>query len=139
MKTRSCSAKSLSTIFVVLFCFAFSGTGLFAQAQEEVLVVADEMPVYPGGQMALLKFVYANITYPADAKENGIEGKVIVRFIINKEGKAVQPSISKGLYPSIDEEVIKVISKIPKFEPGKMAGKPVNVWYALPVTFKLVN
>jgi periplasmic protein TonB len=108
-----------------------------AGSQDEILVVADEMPSFPGGPKALMDLVYKNITYPEDAKDKGIEGKVIVRFVIDKEGKAGQASISKGLCPSIDKVVLNVINKIPKFIPGKMAGKPVSVWFALPITFKL--
>jgi protein TonB len=136
------SLKGLFNLIFVAILLCTIRTGVYAQpagSQEEILVVADEMPSYPGGPKALMDLVYKNITYPEDARDKGIEGKVIVRFVIDKEGKAVQASISKGLYPSIDKVVLAVINKIPKFVPGKMAGKPVNVWYALPITFRLEN
>jgi TonB family protein len=97
------------------------------------------MPSYPGGTKALMDQIYKNITYPADAKEKGIEGKVTIRFVVDKEGNVKQPSISKGLWPSIDNVVLSAITQISKFTPGKMAGRPVSVWYALPITFKLLK
>jgi len=105
--------------------------------ESDVLVFAEEMPAFPSGTKALIETIVKTIIYPNDAIVNKIEGKVTVRFIITKEGKAVQPSIIKGLLPSLDAEVIKAISKLPKFVPGKNSGVPVNVWYALPISFKL--
>jgi protein TonB len=122
---------------LLLLVFQTKAKSQTAGAQDEILVVADEMPSYPGGPKALMDMVYKNITYPEDAKDKGIEGKVIVRFVIDKEGKATQATISKGLCPSIDKIVLGVINRIPRFIPGKMAGKPVSVWYAMPITFKL--
>ena len=131
----------LPYLFLTAF-FIISSDNINAQTagkDEEIFIVADEMPSFPGGQKVLMETIYSKITYPEDAKEKGIQGKVTVRFVINKEGKPVQASISKGLCPSIDKEVLSVISKIPSFLPGKIAGKPVSVWYALPITFKLLN
>ena len=104
---------------------------------EDVVAVADEMPNFPGGTKALIDNVYSKIEYPADAVAKKVEGRVIVRFIVTKSGEAVQPSISKGLYPSIDKEVLRVVKNLPKFSPGKLKGQPVNVWYAIPITFKI--
>lgn len=124
----------------VLVC-AFN-LGANAQTQNlikesDVLVFAEEMPTFPNGAKSLIETIVKTITYPDDAVAKKIEGKVTVRFIITKEGKAVQPSIIKGLLPSLDAEVIKAINRLPKFIPGKNSGVPVNVWYALPISFKL--
>lgn len=105
--------------------------------ESDVLVFAEEMPAFPNGAKALLETIVNNISYPQDAIAKKVEGKVHVRFIITKEGKAVQPSIVKGLLPSLDAEVMKAINKLPKFAPGKNSGVPVNVWYAVPISFKL--
>lgn len=110
-----------------------------AQSTEEIFVAAEVMPSFPGGTTALMTSIYKNLSYPQDAKNNGIEGKVILRFVVTKEGNIVQPIIVKGLYPSIDKAVLDIVTKIPKFEPGSNGGKPVNVWYSIPITFKLVN
>ena len=126
-------------LLMAVIIFAFTGriNAQIAGTQEEIYVVADEMPTFPGGQKALMDAIYSKITYPADAIDKGIQGKVIVRFAINKEGKPVHASISKGLCSSIDKEVLDVINRIPNFIPGKIGGKPVSVWYALPITFKI--
>lgn len=144
MRTKSrrsngiCSIiRKLIPVCLITIVFLLSSEKSNAQSQDEILVVADEMPSFPGGQKALMELIYKNITYPADAIDKGIEGKVIVRFVVTKEGNITQPSISKGLYPSVDKAVIESIGKIPKFTPGKKDGKPVNVWFAVPVTFKL--
>lgn len=131
----------LITILVFMFVCAFTFDAN-AQAQEpikesDVLVFAEEMPAFPNGSKALVEAIVKTIDYPDDAIKQKIEGKVHVRFIITKDGKAVQPSIIKGLLPSLDSEVIKSINKLPKFIPGKNGGVPVNVWYAVPITFKL--
>jgi protein TonB len=133
------SAKMLSVLSLIVVMIAMSSA---AQAQEpiketDVLVFAEEMPAFPGGNKALIEAIVKNIRYPDDAIEKKIEGKVLVRFIITKEGSAVQPFITKSLLPSLDAEVLKSIKKLPKFTPGKNGGVPVHVWYAVPVMFKI--
>jgi len=103
----------------------------------DVLVFAEEMPAFPDGPKALIEAIVKTIIYPKDAIDRRIEGKVHVRFIVTKEGKAVQPSIIKGLLPSLDAEVLNAINRLPKFAPGKNGGVPVNVWYAVPISFKI--
>lgn len=97
----------------------------------------DEMPEYPGGEKALLDFIRNNIKYPKEALAEKIEGKVIVRFIVTKEGKSESISVLKGINPAIDAEAIRVIGLIKNWKPGKLNGKVVNVWYMIPVTFEL--
>jgi protein TonB len=122
-----------SVAFLLLFsCIAAAQD---KSSQEEILVVADEMPMFPGGPKALMETIQKNVTYPAEDYENGIQGKVILKFAVNKEGKAMLPSIVKGLSPSIDKVVLSVVDKLPRFEPAKNGGKPVSVWYAVPVAF----
>jgi|WetSurMetagenome_2_1015567.scaffolds.fasta_scaffold00097_37 TonB family protein len=102
-----------------------------------VYALVEEMPVFPGGDEALWKFIAENLEYPYEAKENGIQGKVIVRFCINKDGMVGQISISKGVEASLNAEAYRVVSILPAFKPGKQKGEPVNVWYSLPITFQL--
>ncbi len=97
----------------------------------------DEMPEYPGGEKALSDFIKNNIKYPKEALTEKLEGKVIVRFIVTKEGKSEGISVLKGVNPAIDAEAIRVIGLIKNWEPGKLNGKVVNVWYMIPVTFEL--
>lgn len=94
------------------------------------------MPEYPGGEKALLDFIKNNIKYPKDALAQKLEGKVIVRFIVTREGKSEGISVLKGVSSTIDAEAIRVIGLINNWKPGKLKGKVVNVWYTIPVTFE---
>jgi protein TonB len=107
------------------------------EAPQEVFVVVEEMPKFPGDEKALFDFIYANIQYPEIAKENNIQGRVILRFCVTYKGGVDQVSILKPVDPSLDNEAIRVIKMLPTWKPGKQGGKPVNVWYSVPVVFQL--
>ena len=100
-------------------------------------VVVEQMPIFPGGDAELLKFIGENTNYPDSAKVKGIQGRVIVRFIVNTEGKAEGATILKGVDPYLDAEALRVVSVLPAFNPGRQGGQPVNVWYMVPITFTL--
>jgi TonB family protein len=101
------------------------------------LVITDQMPQYPGGDVELLKFIGKNAKYPEAAKKDKIEGRVILRFIVTTEGKAEGISILKSVDPKLDTEAVRVVSMLSGFQPGLQGGMPVNVWYVVPVTFSL--
>jgi protein TonB len=107
------------------------------EAPAEVFVVVEEMPTFPGGEKSLMEFIYANIQYPDIAKENNIQGRVILKFCVTYKGGVDQVQVLKGVDPSLDNEAIRVIKLLPAWKPGKQGGKPVNVWYNVPVTFQL--
>jgi protein TonB len=107
------------------------------EAPREVFVVVEEMPSFPGGDAELFKFIYDNIKYPELAKENNIQGKVILRFCVTYKGTVDQVSVVRGVDPSLDQEAIRVIKMLPLWKPGKQGGKPVNVWYSVPISFQL--
>lgn len=112
------------------------------EVQEEdpeatVFVVVEEMPMYPGGDAELLKYISEHTQYPEIAKENNIQGRVIVRFCVTSKGGVSQVSILKGVDPELDAEAIRVVNTLPAFKPGKQGGKPVPVWYMVPITFTL--
>ncbi len=107
------------------------------EAPQEVFVVVEEMPSFPGGDTELFRFIYDNIKYPELAKENNIQGKVILRFCVTYKGTVDQVSVVRGVDPSLDEEAIRVIKMLPLWKPGKQGGKPVNVWYSVPISFQL--
>jgi protein TonB len=107
------------------------------EAPVEVFVVVEEMPTFPGGETELMKFIYANIQYPDIAKENNIQGRVILRFCVTYKGGVDQVQVLKGVDPALDNEAVRVIKMLPAWKPGKQGGKPVNVWYSVPVTFQL--
>jgi len=117
-----------------------------AEVKEEVqeedpeatpFVVVEEMPMFPGGDVELLKYIAEHTQYPEIAKENNIQGRVIVRFCVTSKGGVSQVSILKGVDPELDAEAIRVVNSLPAFKPGKQGGKPVPVWYMVPITFTL--
>jgi TonB family protein len=99
--------------------------------------VVDVMPVFPGGDEALLKYIGDSTRYPKEAKEKGIQGKVIARFMVNKDGSVSDVAILKGVNPLLDNEAIRVVKTLPRFTPGILKGKKVPVWYMVPITYKL--
>ena len=104
---------------------------------EKVFEAVEQMPTFPGGETALYKFLSDNIVYPAAAAEEGVSGRVVVRFVVTKTGAVEQVTIARGKHPALDKEAMRVVKKLPKFIPGKQNGETVNVWYTLPVNFRL--
>jgi periplasmic protein TonB len=97
------------------------------------------MPTFPGGEQALLKFIAANTQYPEIARENNIEGKVIVRFCVTSKGGVDLVSVFKSVDPELDTEAIRVVKMLPTFKPGKQGGRPVPVWYSVPIAFQIIK
>ena len=108
-----------------------------AEKEPEPFVVVEEMPTFPGGDVALLKYIGEHTQYPEVAKENNIQGRVIIRFCVTAKGGVSQVSVLKGVDPELDKEAIRVVNTLPPFKPGKQGGKPVPVWYMVPITFTL--
>ncbi len=109
-----------------------------AQVDENgVYMVCDQMPMYPGGMQELMKFLQKNIQYPQDAEEKGIQGRVIVQFVVEKDGSIKDIKVVRGIDPSLDKEALRVINAMPKWEPGKHKGEAVSVKYTVPVAFKM--
>jgi protein TonB len=107
------------------------------EAEPEPFVVVEEMPMFPGGEPALMKYIGEHTQYPEIAKENNIQGKVIVRFCVTPKGGVSQVSVLKGVDPELDKEAMRVVTTLPAFKPGKQGGKPVPVWYMVPISFTL--
>ncbi len=107
------------------------------QTKDQVFTIVDQMPEFPGGEYALRTYIGKNIKYPDDAVKTGIQGKVFVNFVINKDGNIVNPKIVRSVSPSIDKEALRVIGTLPKWTPGKNKGKIVAVSYTVPISFKL--
>jgi protein TonB len=107
------------------------------EAEPEPFVVVEEMPMFPGGDAALLTYIGEHTNYPEVAKENNIQGRVIVRFCVTSKGGVSQVSVLKGVDPELDKEAVRVVGTLPPFKPGKQGGKPVPVWYMVPITFTL--
>ena len=108
------------------------------EEEEVIFVVVETMPEVPGGQQALFKYLSENVKYPVIAQENGIQGRVICQFVVNKDGSIVDVEVVRsGGDPSLDKEAVRVIKSMPKWKPGKQRGKAVRVKYTVPVNFKL--
>jgi len=105
--------------------------------EQQIFQVVEEMPEFPGGMAECLKFLAKNIKYPTIAQENGVQGRVIVQFVVNQDGSIVDPVVVRSVDPYLDKEALRVIRMMPKWKPGKQRGKAVRVKYTVPVTFKL--
>lgn len=104
---------------------------------EKVWEVIEQMPQYPGGETELLSFIAKSIRYPAIAQENGIQGRVIIRFVVSKIGVVSNVEVVRSLDPACDKEAVRVVKTLPKWIPGKQNGVNVAVLYTLPITFRL--
>lgn len=108
------------------------------EEEEVVFVVVETMPEFPGGQGELMKYLASNVKYPVIAQENGIQGRVICQFVVNKDGSIVDVVVARTSgEPSLDKEAVRVIKSMPKWKPGKQRGKAVRVKYTVPVNFRL--
>ena len=105
--------------------------------EEEIFMVVEDAPEFPGGTQALLDYLRKNIKYPPICRENGIQGRVLVSFVVNKDGAIVEPQVVKSVNKQLDQEALRVISTMPNWKPGNQRGKPVRVKYTVPVNFRL--
>jgi protein TonB len=103
----------------------------------QVFFIVEDMPEFPGGDLALRKYIANSISYPVIAQENGIQGKVYVTFVVDKDGGVSDARIARGVDPSLDKEALRVVNTLPKWKPGKQRGKPVRVSYTVPINFVL--
>ncbi|MCA8832185.1 energy transducer TonB [Hymenobacter pini] len=112
------------------------------KAVEEVVetkpyTYVEQMPVFPGGQEALLKYIAEHIKYPAMALRNQVEGRVFIKFVVGPDGSVTNAEVQKGIGAGCDEESLRVIKNLPRFTPGKQNGRAVSVYYTVPVTFAI--
>ncbi len=107
------------------------------EADAPVFFIVEQMPVFPGGEEALRKYIAQSVKYPAIAQENGIQGRVFVAFVVNTKGEVTDVKIARGVDPNLDKEAIRVVTNMPKWTPGKQRGKAVKVSYTVPINFVL--
>ena len=106
--------------------------------RNDALPVAEQMPEYPGGMPALMKYLQNEIRYPKKCREAGVEGRTIIKFVVKKNGKIKKIEVARSSgNKQLDKEAMRVIKKMPKWTPGKHEDKNVNVMFALPISFKL--
>jgi len=113
------------------------GTGIAEPPPPQIFTYVEQMPEFPGGQAAIAEYLYKNLRYPEMAKENNIQGRVSVKFVVNEEGNVSDVQVVKGIGGGCDEEAVRVVKKMPSWKAGKQNGRAVKVWYTLPITFKL--
>lgn len=106
-------------------------------AKEEVFMVAEQMPEFPGGMKELLKFLQDNLKYPENAMKNNVQGRVIVQFVVEKDGTPTEFKVLRSVDPDLDAEALRVLQTMPKWKPGMQRGKIVRVKFTVPVSFKL--
>ncbi len=136
MKTRKNVSLKVALMMLVLL-FSFMTSTAQTKKNDMVFDVVEVMPQYPGGQIAMMKYIMENIKYPKQAMKERIQGRVTVRFIVEKDGSIsdVKPILS--VHPLLNKEAVRVVESMPKWTPGKQNGKPVRVRFNLPVMFKL--
>ncbi len=117
--------------------FSNIDTGDEEEEEGEVFFVVEDMPEFPGGEQALHRYLAESVRYPTIAQENGIQGRVYVKFVINTDGSVTDVQIARGVDPSLDKEALRVVRNMPKWEPGKQRGEPVRVSYTVPINFVL--
>ena len=104
---------------------------------QDVYETVEQMPEFPGGMEAMMRFLQQNIQYPANAAKNKVEGRVILQFVIEKDGQIGEVKIARSVDPELDAEALRVVKSMPTFIPGRHNGKAVAVWYTIPISFKL--
>lgn len=109
------------------------------EEDSRIYLVVNQAPQFPGGQSALFSWLAKNMRYPEAAQERGAQGRVIVKFVVEKDGSVTHPEIERGADAALDAEAVRLVKKMPKWTPGRNNGIPVRSWYTLPVTFKMSN
>lgn len=128
----------MKKLFLIVFFMAFVSVNAYSQSKEQddaVYSMVSEQPSFPGGMQEMMKFISDNRKYPAEAKAKDIHGKVIVAFVVERDGSLSDVKIRRGIGYGCDEEAIRLIKSMPKWTPGKKNGKAVRVSMMLPVSF----
>ena len=105
--------------------------------KEEPFDVVEDMPAFPGGMEAMIQFISSNIQYPADAQKQKVDGRVLVNFVVEKDGSITEVKVIKPTFPSLDAEAIRVVKAMPKWKPGYQRGQAVRVQFTMPINFSL--
>jgi len=133
MKTRIC----MIPVLMMLLMLGFSAGAQEKDKNDDVFVIVEEMPEYPGGEDALRTWLSENIRYPEEAKNDSIQGIVYVTFVIDEKGEVIDSKLARGASPALDKEALRVIGAMPDWKPGKQKGTEVKVSYTIPISFKL--
>ncbi len=138
--------KTILALLALMFTGTYTVLGQDGKTITEIQIVNDTdyvydapdvLPEYPGGLNGLMDFLCQNIIYPTKAVEGNIQGKVLVKFVVNISGSVENVQVIEPVHPLLDEEAVRVVSLLRGFTPGQKDGKYVNTWYSLPISFKL--
>ncbi|MBP5328169.1 MAG: energy transducer TonB [Bacteroidales bacterium] len=135
--------KSLLTIAAMLLSYSTIQAQVVIEdtvvneVEEEIFVFVEDFPEFPNGEDNMYKYLGANIKYPKDALENGIQGTVVVKFVVEKDGTISNVKAIRKIGGGCDEEAVRVVKRMPRWKPGKQRGKPVRTEFTLPIQFKL--
>ncbi len=131
--------KALNGFFSVLVLFLIPYRPVMGQEnfEKKEFFKVDQVPEFPGGIEKLKQLITENVFYPGEAKKEGIQGKVIISFTVNKNGEVVDAEVAQGVHAILDEEALRIIESMPVWNPGRKDGNPVNVRITLPVQFNL--
>jgi len=131
--------KFLFMALMAIFCLttASAQKTVVAKKNQKVYDVVEVMPEFPGGMEGMIKFFAENIKYPEDAKNKGVEGRVMVCFVVEKDGSLSEVKVAKKAFPSLDAEAVRAVKAMPKWTPGKQGDQVVRVRFTIPVVFKL--
>ena len=123
--------------YIFLFCTLISNC--FGQKDSTIYTVVQEMPEFPGGPSEMMRYIQANVNYPKEEKKAGISGKCFIKFVVEIDGSISHVTVLKGVKdgPNCDKEALRVIESMPKWSPGKQNGRPVRVYYNVPISFRL--
>ena len=110
---------------------------IIEEDDEEIFMVVENMPEFPGGDLGLMKYIQKNVKYPPIAKEYNITGKVYISFVVDKSGSVTNVKVVRGVDKNLDAEAVRVIKSLPKYKPGKQRGKAVRVMFTVPINFTL--
>ena len=127
----------LSSLSTAASNLGASGFASDTVSNSEIFINPHQMPQFPGGERALIKFLQENVKYPPEAIKDSIQGRVVVKFIVDSLGYVGEIEVVRSVHELLDEEAVRVCKTLPRFAPGRILGKAVSVWYTLPVTFKL--
>ena len=105
--------------------------------EDKVFDIVEEMPSFVGGSSALMAWLAVNVKYPVEAQKNGISGRVIVSFIVERDGSVSHVEVTRAVDPILDKEAVRVVELMPKWNPGKQDGQPVRVKYSVPILFRM--
>ena len=133
----------MKKLLLILLCLPMIGFGqetdIYFEEEDynEVFIAVETMPVFPGGDLGLMKYIQKNVKYPPIAKEYNITGKVYVSYVVDKSGAVTNVKVVRGVDKNLDAEAVRVVKSFPKYKPGKQRGRAVRVLHTVPINFTL--